>query len=161
MGRFVVFTHNKVDIEDYRKEFSEHDFVFLSYHRIHSDVIVISSNNLEQIFNELEMAHSEQPFHRVLFGYLPEIYVLVAEQLIKRLGLPRFIGEAKHARDKYLMIQTLSAKLKCLDSRLIENLSDLPFTARPSAGPREIKKDNLLFEIMTNGKTLSHKYEEN
>ena len=125
MGRFIVFTHSKADVEDYRKEFSEHEFVFLSYRPIHSDTIVISSTNLEQIFKDMEREHSARPFNGVLYGYLPEIYVLVAEQLNKRLGLPRGIGAAKYARDKYLMGKALSVKLTCPDSRLIANFSDL------------------------------------
>jgi len=69
--------------------------------------------------------HRSRPFRGVLYGTSPELYVLVAAQIVERLGLRRFIVDAETARDKLAMRNALSPVVRCPETRLLRSIDDV------------------------------------
>ena len=119
MARFLSFIHAAQDIEDFRSDFPEHEFVHVSQNAIPGVRAVVHQGNLEETMEMLKQDHAASPFTGIVFGSGVELYVKIADQAARALGLRRFVSNPEAVRDKYAMRMAFAGKVACPKSRLI------------------------------------------
>ena len=133
MARFVSFIHAEEDIADFRRDFPEHEFFYLSQQAIRGINAIVAGNTFAETMEALTREHSLRPFTGIVFGSEPELYVKAADRVAKGLGLRRFLSDAELVRDKYAMRMALSKKVACPQTRVVgeaevaANFTDLEF----------------------------------
>lgn len=129
MARFLSFIHAAEDIEDFRADFSEHEFVHVSQNAIPGVRAVLHQDSLGETMNLLKQDHAVSPFAGIVFGADPELYVKTAYQVAGALGLRRFVSNSEAVRDKYAMRRALAGKVACPQTRVVSEAmvaADLP-----------------------------------
>lgn len=129
MARFLCFIHGIGDIAEFRSDFPEHDFFFVSQNSIPGASAVVRPETVEQTIEELKRLHALQPFAGIVFGSGLELYVKSADQFASALGLRRFVSDAEAVRDKYAMRRAFAGKVACPESRVVkagEDAATLP-----------------------------------
>jgi biotin carboxylase len=129
MARFICFIHGIGDIAEFRSDFPEHDFFFISQNSIPGASAVVRPETVEQTIEELKRLHALQPFAGIVFGSGLELYVKSADQFASALGLRRFVSNAEAVRDKYAMRRAFAGKVACPESRVVkagEDAATLP-----------------------------------
>ncbi|MEN9469381.1 MAG: hypothetical protein RL630_1114 [Verrucomicrobiota bacterium] len=120
MARFLCFIHGTGDIAEFRSDFPEHDFFFISQNSIPGVGAVVRPETVEQTIEELKRLHALQPFAGIVFGSGLELYVKSADQFASALGLRRFVSDAEAVRDKYAMRRSFAGKVACPESRVVK-----------------------------------------
>jgi biotin carboxylase len=129
MARFLCFIHGIGDIAEFRSDFPEHDFFFVSQNSIPGASAVVRPETVEHTIEELKRLHALQPFAGIVFGSGLELYVKSADQFASALGLRRFVSDAEAVRDKYAMRRAFAGKVACPESRVVkagEDAATLP-----------------------------------
>jgi biotin carboxylase len=119
MAKFLSFIHASQDIEDFRSDFPEHEFVHVSQNAIAGVRAVVHQGNLEEAMELLKQDHAASPFAGIVFGSGLELYVKIADQAAKALGLRRFVSNPEAVRDKYAMRMAFAGKVACPETELI------------------------------------------
>ena len=119
MAKFLSFIHASQDIEDFRSDFPEHEFVHVSQNAIPGVRAVVHQGNLEETVELLKQDHAASPFAGIVFGSDLELYVKIADHAAIALGLRRFVSNPEAVRDKYAMRMAFAGKVACPKSRLI------------------------------------------
>jgi biotin carboxylase len=119
MAKFLSFIHASQDIEDFRSDFPEHEFVHVSQNTIPGVRAVLHQNNVEETMELLKQDHAASPFAGIVFGSGLELYVKIADQAAIALGLRRFVSNPEAVRDKYVMRMAFAGKVACPETRLI------------------------------------------
>ena len=119
MAKFLSFIHAPQDIEDFRSDFPEHEFVHVSQNAIPGVRAVLHQGNLEETMELLKQDHAASPFAGIVFGSDLELYVKIADHAARALGLRRFVSNPEAVRDKYAMRMAFAGKVACPKSRLI------------------------------------------
>ena len=133
MAKFLSFIHAAQDIDDFRADFPEHEFVHVSENAIPGTKAVVSGSTFAGTVEALLREHSMRPFAGIVFGSEPELYVKAADRVARVLGLRRFQSDPELVRDKYAMRLALSEKVECPRTRLVgevqvaASFSDLQF----------------------------------
>ena len=133
MAKFLAFIHAAQDIDDFRADFLEHEFVHLSQNAIPGVRAVLYQDSLGEVMALLKQDHAASPFAGIVFGSDPELYVKSADQAVTALGLRRFVSNPDAVRDKYAMRLALAGKVACPQTRVVSegmvaaNLPDLKF----------------------------------
>lgn len=120
MARFLCFIHGIGDIEEFRSDFPEHDFFFLSQNPIPGASAVLQPGTVEHTIGELKRLHALQPFAGIVFGSALELYVKIAHQIAEALNLRRFVSNTDAVRDKYAMRRAFAGKVACPESRVVK-----------------------------------------
>jgi biotin carboxylase len=120
MARFLCFIHGTADIADFRSDFPEHVFFFISQNSIPGVGAVVRPETIDQTIEELKRLHALQPFAGIVFGSGLELYVKSADQFASALGLRRFVSDAEAVRDKYAMRRAFAGKVACPESRVVK-----------------------------------------
>ena len=119
MAKFLSFIHAAQDIEDFRSDFPEHEFVHVSQNAIPGVRAVVHQGNLEETMELLKQDHAASPFAGIVFGSGLELYVKIADHAARALGLRRFVSNPEAVRDKYAMRMAFAGKVACPETRLI------------------------------------------
>ena len=119
MARFLAFIHAAQDIEDFRSDFPEHEFVHVSQNAIPGVRTVLHQDNLGKTMKLLKQDHAVSPFAGIVFGSNPELYVKTADHAARALGLRRFVSNPEAVRDKYAMRLAFAGKVACPGTRLV------------------------------------------
>ena len=83
MAKFLSFIHAEQDIEDFRSDFPEHEFVHVSENAIPGTKAVVSGSTFAGTVEALLREHSMRPFAGIVFGSEPELYVKAADRVLK------------------------------------------------------------------------------
>ena len=125
MAKFLSFIHAAQDIEDFRADFPEHEFVHVSQNAIPGVRAVLHQDSLGATMDLLKQDHAASPFAGIVFGSDPELYVKSADQAVTVLGLRRFVSNPEAVRDKYAMRRAFAGKVACPETRLVRQGDDL------------------------------------
>lgn len=129
MAKFLSFIHATQDIEDFRADFPEHEFVHVSQNAIPGVRAVLHQDNLGATMDLLKQDHAACPFAGIVFGSDSELYVKSADQPATALGLRRFVSNPEAVRDKYAMRMAFAGKVACPQTRVVSEgmvAADLP-----------------------------------
>ena len=125
MAKFLSFIHAAQDIEDFRSDFPEHEFVHVSQNAIPGVRAVLHQDSVGETMDLLKQDHVASPFAGIVFGSDPELYVKSADQAATALGLRRFVSSPEAVRDKYAMRRAFAGKVACPETRLVRQGDDL------------------------------------
>jgi len=120
VARFLCFIHGPGDIAEFRSDFPEHEFFFLSQNAIPGVEAVLRPETAKQTLGELKRQHGARPFAGIVFGSGLELYVKTADQCAGELGLRRFVSDPEAVRDKHAMRLALSGRVACPESRVVK-----------------------------------------
>jgi biotin carboxylase len=132
MARFLSFIHAAQDIEDFRSDFPEHEFVHVSQNAIPGVRAVLHQDSLGETMDLLKQDHAVYPFAGIVFGSGLELYVTTADQAATALGLRRFVFNPEAVRDKYAMRRAFAGKVACPETRLVRQGDDLSQWPEPT-----------------------------
>ena len=124
MARFLSFVHAAQDIADFRNEFPENEFLYVSQNPIPGIRMVLRLHNLEEAIKNLQDEHRRRPFAGIVFGSGLELYVKIADHAARALGLRRFVSGPEAVRDKYVMRRAFRGKVASPETRLITAADD-------------------------------------
>jgi len=102
----------------YQRRYSDVAFTFVSFSKINDDVILLDNNNLHQTTAALRRLHEKSPFGGVLNRR--EKFVIPASIIAKNLNLLPITGNPYLARDKHLMLKTISKSTPCARTILLK-----------------------------------------
>jgi biotin carboxylase len=124
MAQFLSFIHAAQDIEDFRSDFPEHEFVHVSQNAIPPVRAVLHQHNLEETMELLKQDHAASPLAGIVFGSGLELYVKIADHAAIALGLRRFVSNPEAVRDKYAMRMAFAGKVACPETQIINAADD-------------------------------------
>jgi biotin carboxylase len=124
MAKFLSFIHAAQDIEDFRADFPEHQFVHVSQLSIPGVRSVLNQDRLDETMGTLQREHMSSPFAGIVFGSGLELYVKTADHAARALGLRRFVSDPETVRDKYAMRTAFLGKVASPQTRIISAADD-------------------------------------
>jgi len=129
MGRFLCFINEARDIGEFHQDFPEHEFFFVSQLPLPGANAVVRPETVGQLLEEVGRQHAAKAFSGMVFGSGVEMYVKIADQCARALGLRRFVTDPEAVRDKHAMRLALAGRVACPESRVVtaeQAAADLP-----------------------------------